>query len=105
MKEIILNGSKSIASGAGHHTFDKLEIQVTIAPAAQVVQATEDVPFMEFQVTPMLMNSTLQLQMSYCYGENQVIAALYGPSEAKGFKSDAAKAIIELTIKDATTKD
>jgi ribonuclease PH len=53
----------------------------------------------------MLMNSTLQLSLSYCHCDNQVIAALYGPSEAKGFKSDAARAVIELTIKDMTTKD
>ena len=103
MKEIILNGSKTLSTGAGLQAFDKLEIPVTIAPAASTL--SEEQPFMEFQVTPMLMNSTLQLSLSYCHGDNQVIAALYGPSEAKGFKSDAAKAIIELTIKDMTTKD
>jgi ribonuclease PH len=60
---------------------------------------------MEFQVSPMLMNSTLQVSFSYSHGENQLICAMYGPSDAKGFKSDASKAIIELTIRDTTTKE
>lgn len=103
MKEIILNGSKTLSTGTGIQAFDKLEIPVTIAPAAS--PQFPDAPFMEFQVTPMLMNASLQLSFNYSYGENQVIAALYGPSEAKGFKSDAARAVVELTIKDVTTKD
>lgn len=51
------------------------------------------------------MNSTIQLSFSYNHGENQLIVAMYGPSEAKGFKQDPAKAYIELTIKDTTSKE
>lgn len=68
MKEIILNASKTLSTGTGIQAFDKLEIPVTIAPAP--TEPLADVPFMEFQVTPMLMNSTLQLSFSYCHGEN-----------------------------------
>lgn len=54
----------------------------------------------------MLMNSTVQLNFSYCFGETQLIVALYGPSETKQFyKQDPAKAFIELTLKDTTSKE
>jgi len=32
------------------------------------------------------------------------MVALYGPSDLRGFKQDPAKAVIELSIKDMTTK-
>jgi ribonuclease PH len=51
----------------------------------------------------MLMNSTVQLSLSYSYGENQIIVALYGPSDSRRGQ-DPSKAIVELTIRDTTTK-
>jgi len=53
----------------------------------------------------MLMNSTVQLSFSYSHGETQLMVALYGPSELRGFKQDPARAVIELAIKDTTCKD
>jgi hypothetical protein len=46
MKEIILNGSKTLSTGTGMQTFDKLEIPVTISPTPQL--SSGEAPFMEF---------------------------------------------------------
>lgn len=53
----------------------------------------------------MLMNSTVNLSLSYANGDNELMVALYGPSDLKGFKQDPAKAVIDLSIRDTTSKE
>jgi len=56
-------------------------------------------------VTQLMMNSNVQLSLSQCHGETELMVSLYGPSDLRGFKQDPAKAVIELTIKDLTSKE
>ena len=51
------------------------------------------------------MNSNTQLSLSQCHGDTELMVALYGPSDLRGFKQDPAKAVVELSIKDLTGKD
>lgn len=104
MKEILLNQAKTIGGGgaAKDFNFEKLEISVDIGGHQEPVEAKSP-HFFEFQVNQMLMNSTVQLSLSYSYGENQIIVALYGPSDSRRGQ-DPSKAIVELTIRDTTTK-
>lgn len=53
----------------------------------------------------MLMNSTVNLSLSYSHGDNEIMVALYGPSDLKGFKQDPAKAVIDLSIRDTSSKE
>jgi hypothetical protein len=110
MKEVILNHAKSLA-GAKDFNFDKLEVAVTLPTKSMLVdpkmmpRASPTEPFMKIQVNPMMQNSTVQLSVSYAHGLNELMVALYGPSDQKGFKQDPSKAIIDLTIRDTTTKE
>lgn len=106
MREILLNPAKSLSSSVtAHQTFEKLEIPFSIPQPKESGVANTAAPFIDFQVNPMLLNSTIQVTFSYSYGQTQLIVALYGPSETKGFKQDPSKAVIELVIKDTTTKE
>lgn len=96
MKEIILNSTKAIAS---KQTFEKLEIPVTVGgPAPSQIPNG-----ISYQVSPMLQNSTVQL--TYRQGSTQLVVALFGPSETKGMKQDPSKGVVDLVLRDTTTKE
>jgi hypothetical protein len=87
MKEVILNHAKSLA-GAKDFNFDKLEVAVTLPTKSMLdpksksrADPTATEPFMKLQVNPMLLNSTVQLSVSYAHGLNELLVALYGPSD------------------------
>ena len=51
----------------------------------------------------MLQNSTVQL--TFRQGDIQLIVALFGPSETKGMKQDPAKGVVDLVIRDTSSKE
>jgi hypothetical protein len=88
MKEITLNQAKSISGAVKDFNFEKLEIAVTL-PSSSFGPAflkNEGEPLIKMQVNQLLMNSNVQLAMSYGHGANELIVALYGPSDLRGFK-------------------
>jgi hypothetical protein len=92
--EIILNHAKSLATGTKDFNFDKLEVAVTLPTKSMIIDSKQQFkpkdlskePFMKLQVNPLLQNSTVQLSLSYAHGLNELMVALYGPSDQKGFK-------------------
>lgn len=119
MKEIVLNQAKSLAGK--DFSFEKLEIPVTLPTAGFMPsqpnisendkypspqsEKVEELPFLRMQVNQMMLNSNVQLSMSQCHGDTELMVALQGPSDLRGFKQDPAKAVVELTIKDLTSKE
>jgi hypothetical protein len=87
MKEITLNQAKSLSGAVKDFNFEKLEIPVTLPTSSfSPVSFEKTESLIKMQVNQLMMNSNVQLAISYGHGANELIVGLYGPSDLKGFK-------------------